>query len=285
MIVAVSLALVAGVVTDAATAAPKHCTAGKCAKKRAKQLLANRVFIKFTQTTGDTNYTSLDQRLHLCRDFSYVYDSVSYIEVTGTTRSSATRGRGRSSAPGCHATATAAPSACAASPTRADPPPAPRSAGGTERLGSTEPKGSSSRVTSASPAERHQPRHRQHRGADQQDHIGRRQLVGQRRQRDRPDHRGAHRRIGQAEGAPQQARGGGPLERGSNITQPIASRTPTSISSASASGALVTADSAQNTTADAQQRAAQQAGVRVLDADAAGDRASRARPSAMAPNP
>jgi hypothetical protein len=85
VIVAVTLALVAGAVTDAATAAPSRCTAGKCAKKRAKRLLANRVFIKFTQTTGNTNYTSLDQRLHLCRDATYVYDSISYIEATGTT--------------------------------------------------------------------------------------------------------------------------------------------------------------------------------------------------------
>jgi hypothetical protein len=86
LIVAVTLVLVAGAVTSVATAAPaKRCTAGKCAKKRAKNLLANRVFIKFTQTTGNTNYTSLDQRLHLCRDASYVYDSISYIEATGTT--------------------------------------------------------------------------------------------------------------------------------------------------------------------------------------------------------
>jgi hypothetical protein len=86
LIVAVTLVLVAGAVTDAATAAPANqCTAGKCAKKRAKKLLANRVFIKFTQTTGNTNYTSLDQRLHLCRDSTWIYDSVSYIEVTGTT--------------------------------------------------------------------------------------------------------------------------------------------------------------------------------------------------------
>ena len=82
---AVTLVLAAGAVTDAATAAPKHCTAGKCAKKRAKKLLANRVFIKFTQTTGNTNYTSLDQRLHLCRDATWIYDSISYIEATGTT--------------------------------------------------------------------------------------------------------------------------------------------------------------------------------------------------------
>lgn len=85
LIVAVTLALVAGAVTDAATAAPKRCTAGKCAKKRATKLLADRVFIKFTQTTGNTNYTSLDQRLHLCADAGYIYDSVSYIEATGTT--------------------------------------------------------------------------------------------------------------------------------------------------------------------------------------------------------
>jgi putative salt-induced outer membrane protein YdiY len=85
VIVAVTLALVAGAVTDVATASPKSCTAGKCAKKRAKKLLANRVFIKFTQTTGNTNSTSLDQRLHLCGDATWVYDSISYIEATGTT--------------------------------------------------------------------------------------------------------------------------------------------------------------------------------------------------------
>ena len=70
---------------DAATAAPTRCTAGKCAKKRAKKLLADRVFIKFTQTTGNTNSTSLDQRLHLCGNGDYIYDSVSYVEGTGTT--------------------------------------------------------------------------------------------------------------------------------------------------------------------------------------------------------
>jgi hypothetical protein len=86
LIVAVTLVMVAGAIADAATAAPgKHCTAGKCAKQRATKLLADRVFIRFTQTTGNTNSTSLDQRLHLCGDASYVYDSVSYIEATGTT--------------------------------------------------------------------------------------------------------------------------------------------------------------------------------------------------------
>src|SRR5215213_4134360 len=85
LIVLVTLTLVAGAVTDAATAAPKRCTAGKCAKKRATKLLAGRVFIKFTQTTGNTNYTSLDQRLHLCGNGDYIFDSVSYIEATGTT--------------------------------------------------------------------------------------------------------------------------------------------------------------------------------------------------------
>jgi hypothetical protein len=83
LIVALMLAVAAPAV---AHAAPKsHCTSGKCAKKRAKKLLSGRVFIKFTQTTGSTNYTSLDQRLHLCGNGDYVYDSVSYIEATGTT--------------------------------------------------------------------------------------------------------------------------------------------------------------------------------------------------------
>jgi len=94
LIIAVTLALVAGAVTDAATAAPaRHCTHGKCAKKRATKLLAGRVLIKFTQTTGNTNYTSLDQRLHLCGGGDYIYDSVSYIEVTGSTTQQRYTGR------------------------------------------------------------------------------------------------------------------------------------------------------------------------------------------------
>ena len=94
LIVAATLALFAGAATEAASAAPaKHCTSGKCAKKRVKKLLAGRVLIKFTQTTGNTNYTSLDQRLHLCGNGDYIYDSVSYIEATGTTSQQRYTGR------------------------------------------------------------------------------------------------------------------------------------------------------------------------------------------------
>ena len=83
IVVALAASLIVG--TGVATADAAGCTQGKCAKKRAKKLLSNRVFIKFTQTTGNTNYTSLDQRLHLCRPGNYIYESISYIEVTGTT--------------------------------------------------------------------------------------------------------------------------------------------------------------------------------------------------------
>jgi hypothetical protein len=85
LIVAAILALSTATVAEAKPA--KRCTTGKCARDRATHLLEGRVFIKFTQTTGNTNYTSLDQRLHLCGGGDYVYDSVSYVEATGTTSS------------------------------------------------------------------------------------------------------------------------------------------------------------------------------------------------------
>jgi hypothetical protein len=56
------------------------CTKGACARRRARKLLADRVFIRFTETGTDS---SLDQRLHLCRDESFIYDSVSHISGIG----------------------------------------------------------------------------------------------------------------------------------------------------------------------------------------------------------
>ncbi len=60
------------------------CTKGACARRKARRLLANKVFIRFTETGSTGNESSLDQRLHLCRGGAYVYDSVSYIPGVST---------------------------------------------------------------------------------------------------------------------------------------------------------------------------------------------------------
>src|SRR4051812_13191291 len=69
-----------------------HCTSGNCARQRARHLLADRVFIKFTETGSIGNPSSLDQRLHLCADGDFIYDSVSYIEETGSSSLQRTTG-------------------------------------------------------------------------------------------------------------------------------------------------------------------------------------------------
>jgi hypothetical protein len=91
LLAAVLAALAAGATADVAAAG---CTHGACARHRAHKLLADRVFIRFTDTGSIGNPSSLDQRLHLCRDGSFLYDSVSYIEATGTS-SQRTTGRWR----------------------------------------------------------------------------------------------------------------------------------------------------------------------------------------------
>jgi hypothetical protein len=80
-IVMLLTALVAFGGATEAVAAPKKskCTKGDCAKRRAKKLLSGRVFIRFTDTGSAGFPSSLDQRLHLCGDTSFIYDSVSYI--------------------------------------------------------------------------------------------------------------------------------------------------------------------------------------------------------------
>jgi hypothetical protein len=86
MRILVAALLIALALPMAAQAAPAaHCTKGKCAKKRATKLFADRVFIKFTETGSIGNPSSLDQRLHLCAGGNYIYDSWSYIEETGTS--------------------------------------------------------------------------------------------------------------------------------------------------------------------------------------------------------
>jgi hypothetical protein len=69
-----------------------HCTSGNCARKRATHLLADKVFIKFTETGSIGNPSSLDQRLHLCATGAFIYDSVSYIEETGSSSLQRTTG-------------------------------------------------------------------------------------------------------------------------------------------------------------------------------------------------
>jgi hypothetical protein len=61
-------------------AAPATAGAAKKDERRARKMLANKVFIRFTETGSIGNESSLDQRLHLCRSGDYVYDSVSYVQ-------------------------------------------------------------------------------------------------------------------------------------------------------------------------------------------------------------
>ena len=61
-------------------AAPATASAAKKDERRARKALANKVFIRFTETGSIGNESSLDQRLHLCRGGDYVYDSVSYVQ-------------------------------------------------------------------------------------------------------------------------------------------------------------------------------------------------------------
>ena len=92
----IAFLLAAAVAAPAATAAPAPergpqataraaaCTKGPCARRKARRLLANKVFIRFTETGSIGNESSLDERLHLCRSRDYTYDSVSYIPGVGT---------------------------------------------------------------------------------------------------------------------------------------------------------------------------------------------------------
>jgi hypothetical protein len=61
-------------------AAPAAASAAAKDERRARKMLANKVFIRFTETGSIGNESSLDQRLHLCRGGDYVYDSVSYVQ-------------------------------------------------------------------------------------------------------------------------------------------------------------------------------------------------------------
>jgi len=87
-ITSILAALILAGASTSAVAAPagahaskkSKCTKGARAKRRARKLLAGRVFIRFTETGSES---SLDQRLHLCGDDSFVYDSVSRIVGIG----------------------------------------------------------------------------------------------------------------------------------------------------------------------------------------------------------
>ena len=98
-------------------AAPASAAAAKKDERRARKMLADKVFIRFTETGSIGNYSSLDQRLHLCRSRDYVYDSVSYVEGVSVA-AQRTPGPGGSSARASRRTARGAP-ACAARPTTA----------------------------------------------------------------------------------------------------------------------------------------------------------------------
>jgi len=69
---------------SAAGAHAAACTKGACARRKARKLLADKVLIRFTETGSIGNYSSLDERLHLCRSADYVYDTVSYVEGAST---------------------------------------------------------------------------------------------------------------------------------------------------------------------------------------------------------
>jgi hypothetical protein len=62
-------------------------------RQRARDLLRGHLFDRFTEqgVLGDT----LDQRLSLCSNGSFVYDTVSYLPETGTTTTNRTTGRWR----------------------------------------------------------------------------------------------------------------------------------------------------------------------------------------------
>jgi hypothetical protein len=81
------------VLTLIAFAAPSIAGGATSAAQRARDLLRGHLFERFTETgvLGDT----LDQRLHLCSDGRFVYDSSSYLPDTGTTTDERTTGRWR----------------------------------------------------------------------------------------------------------------------------------------------------------------------------------------------
>jgi hypothetical protein len=83
--IGVTAALAATGFANPAPAAKKPCTEGKCAVRKARALLKNRVLIRFTETGSAGTPSSLDQRLHLCAGGRFVYDVVSDIPGVSTT--------------------------------------------------------------------------------------------------------------------------------------------------------------------------------------------------------
>jgi hypothetical protein len=69
----IAVLLAALVAAPAAGAGPKD-------KAKARKMLADKVFIRFTETGSVGNESSLDERLHLCGGGNYIFDSVSSIE-------------------------------------------------------------------------------------------------------------------------------------------------------------------------------------------------------------
>ncbi len=83
--IALAGAVAATVLATPAPAAKKPCTKGQCAVRKARALIKNRVFIRFTETGSIGTPSSLDQRLHLCARGRFVYDVVSDIPGVSTT--------------------------------------------------------------------------------------------------------------------------------------------------------------------------------------------------------
>jgi hypothetical protein len=89
-----SVRIVAAGLVVLALGAPGSVAAGsKSAITRARNLLQGHVYIRFTQmgTLGN----SLDQRLHLCSNGRFIYDTVSDLPETGTSVSTRVAGRWR----------------------------------------------------------------------------------------------------------------------------------------------------------------------------------------------
>jgi hypothetical protein len=73
-----------------AQAGPRAAAASAATVRRARRLLAGRMFTRFTGSLISGN--SYDQRVHLCRNGRFIYDTVSYLPEVG---SSVSRVRGR----------------------------------------------------------------------------------------------------------------------------------------------------------------------------------------------
>jgi hypothetical protein len=85
--------LSAALVVFALAAASSPAARSGSAIARARNLLRGHVYIRFTESGVLGN--SLDQRLHLCSNGKFVYDTVSNLPEPGTTTTNRVRGRWR----------------------------------------------------------------------------------------------------------------------------------------------------------------------------------------------